>query len=170
MYGEGLNFSVNWFMSSCVCVCGSFLILSRNEKLRMKSATHDRLWPGRLYPKIGIGQTEQILSRPLARPNRTMARPMTRPSARPLCRPLPGPNSFLAGSLSRTSPRVSCKPEFLSDQTFQTQVTSDPTFQTQRVSDQTFQTERVLIRPPSEHGPDSNSDHCPDLNHTIIRL
>ena len=56
------------------------------------------------------------------------------------------------------------------DQTFQTQVTSDQTFQTQKVSDQTFQTEGVLIRPSSDHGPDSNSDHCPDLSQTMIRL
>ena len=56
------------------------------------------------------------------------------------------------------------------DQTFQTQVTSDQTFQTQKVSDQTFQTEGVLIRPSSDHGPDSNSDYCPDLNQTMIRL
>ena len=38
--------------------------------------------------------------------------------------------------------------------------------QTQRVSDHTFQTEGALIRPSSDHGPDSNSDHCPDLNQT----
>ena len=56
------------------------------------------------------------------------------------------------------------------DQTFQTQVTSDQTFQTQKISDQTFQTEGVLIRLSSDHGPDSNSDHCPDLNQTMIRL
>ena len=56
------------------------------------------------------------------------------------------------------------------DQTFQTQDTSDQTFQTQRVSDQTFQTEGVLIKPSSDHGPDSNSDHCSDLNQTMIRL
>ena len=56
------------------------------------------------------------------------------------------------------------------DQTFQTQVTSDQTFQAQKVSDQTFQTEGVLIRPSSDHGPDSNSDHWPDLNQTMIRL
>ena len=56
------------------------------------------------------------------------------------------------------------------DQTFQTQVTSDLTFQTQRVSDHTFQSEGVLIRPSSDYGPDSNSDHCPDLNQTVVRL
>ena len=56
------------------------------------------------------------------------------------------------------------------DQTFQTQVTSDQTFQTHKVSDQTFQTEGVLIRPSSDHGPDSKSDQCPDLNQTMIRL
>ena len=56
------------------------------------------------------------------------------------------------------------------DQIFQTQVTSDQTFQTQKVSDQTFQTEGVLIRPSSDHGPDSNSDHCPEINQTMIRL
>ena len=56
------------------------------------------------------------------------------------------------------------------DQTFQTQDTSDQTFQTQRVSDQTFQTEGVLIRTSSDHGPDSNLDHWPDLNPTMIRL
>ena len=56
------------------------------------------------------------------------------------------------------------------DQTFQTQVTSDKTCQTQRVSDQTFQTEFVLIRPSSDHGLDSNLDHCPDPNQTMIRL
>ena len=39
-----------------------------------------------------------------------------------------------------------------------------------RVADHTFQTEGVLIRPSSDHGPDSNSDHCPDLNQTMIRL
>ena len=55
-------------------------------------------------------------------------------------------------------------------QTFQTQDTSDQTFQTQKVSDQTFQTEGVLVRPSSDHGADSNSDHCPDLNQTINRL
>ena len=60
--------------------------------------------------------------------------------------------------------------EIHSDQTFQTQNTSDQTFQTQKVSDQTFQTEGVLIRPSSDHGPDSNSDHCPNLNQTMIRL
>ena len=38
------------------------------------------------------------------------------------------------------------------------------------VSDQTFQTERGRIRPSSDHGPDSNSDHCPYLNQTMIRL
>ena len=87
-------------------------------------------------------------------------------------------------------PRLRSRPKFASDQTFQTeiisdqnfqteihpdqtvqaQVTSDQTFQTQKVSDQTFQTEGVLIRPASDHGPDSNSDHCPDLNQTMIRL
>ena len=56
------------------------------------------------------------------------------------------------------------------NQTFQTQVTSDQIFQTQKVSDQTFQTEGFLIRPASDHGPDSNSDHCPDLYQTVIRL
>ena len=56
------------------------------------------------------------------------------------------------------------------DQTFQTQNTSDQTFQTQKVSDQTFQTEGVLIRPSSDHGSDSHSDHCPDLNQTMIKL
>ena len=60
--------------------------------------------------------------------------------------------------------------EINTDQTFQTQVTSDQTFQTQGVSDQTFQTEDVLIRPSSDHGPDSNSDHCSDLNQTLTRL
>ena len=60
--------------------------------------------------------------------------------------------------------------EICPDQTFQTQVTSDHTFQTQKVSDQTFQTEGVLIRPSSDHGPDNNLDHCPDLNQTMIRL
>ena len=60
--------------------------------------------------------------------------------------------------------------EILPDQTFQTQVSSDQTFQTQKVSDQTFQTEGVLIRPSSDHGPDSNSDNCPNLNQTMIRL
>ena len=56
------------------------------------------------------------------------------------------------------------------DQIFQTQVTSDQTFQTQGVSDQAFHTEGVLIRPSSDHGPDSNSYHSPDLNQTMIRL
>ena len=58
------------------------------------------------------------------------------------------------------------------DQNFQTQVTSDKTLQTQRVSDQTFQTEGVLImiKPSSDYCPDSNSDHRPDLNLTMIRL
>ena len=56
------------------------------------------------------------------------------------------------------------------DQTFKTQNTSDQTFQTQKVSDQTFQTKSVLIRPYSDHGSDSNSDHCPDLNQNMIRL
>ena len=28
----------------------------------MKSATQDRYWPDRQYPKIGIGQTEQTLA------------------------------------------------------------------------------------------------------------
>ena len=60
--------------------------------------------------------------------------------------------------------------EINSDQTFQTQIISDQTFHTQRVSDQTFQIESVLIRPSSDHGPDSNLDHCPDLNQTMIRL
>ena len=60
--------------------------------------------------------------------------------------------------------------EFNPDQTFQTLDTSDQTFQTQRVSDQIFQTERVLIRPSSDHCPDSNSDHRPILNHTMIEL
>ena len=27
-----------------------------------------------------------------------------------------------------------------------------------------------VVRPSSDHGPDSNSDHCPDLNQTMIRL
>ena len=87
-------------------------------------------------------------------------------------------------------PRLRSRPKFLSDKTFQTEIisdqtfqaeihpdqsfqnqnTSDQTFQTQKVSDQTFQTEVVLIRPSTEHGPDSNSDHCPDLNQTMIRL
>ena len=62
----------------------------------------------------------------------------------------------------------SSQTEINPDQTFQTQVTSDQTFQTLRVSDQTFQTEGVLIRPSSDNGPDSNSDHCPDLNQTVI--
>ena len=81
---------------------------------RMKSATQDRHWPDRPYPKIGIGlteqtlatlgqtkqtlttigQTEQTFSRPLARPNRTMARPLSRPSARSLCRPSARPLSI----------------------------------------------------------------------------
>ena len=39
-----------------------------------------------------------------------------------------------------------------------------------RSPDQTFQTEGVLIRPSSDHGPDSVSDHCPGLNQTMIRL
>ena len=56
------------------------------------------------------------------------------------------------------------------DQTLQTQFTSDQTFQTQMVSDQTFQTEGVLIRPFSRHALDSNKDHCPDHNQTMIRL
>ena len=30
--------------------------------------------------------------------------------------------------------------------------------------------EGSLIRTSSDHGPDSNSDHCPDLNQTMIRL
>ena len=67
-------------------------------------------------------------------------------------------------------PRLRSKPKFSSDQTFQTQVTSDQTFQTEKVSDQTFQTDGALIRPSSDHGPDSNTDHCPDLNQTMIRL
>ena len=54
--------------------------------------------------------------------------------------------------------------------TFQIQFTTDPTFQTQKVSGQTSQTESFLIRPYSEHGPDSLSDHWPDLNKTMIRL
>ena len=54
------------------------------------------------------------------------------------------------------------------DQTFGTQVTCDQTFQTQRVSDQTFQTEDLLIRPYSDHSPESISDHRP--NQTMIRL
>ena len=37
------------------------------------------------------------------------------------------------------------------------------------IPDQTFQTERVLIWPSPDHGPDSNSDQCPDLNQTMIR-
>ena len=56
------------------------------------------------------------------------------------------------------------------DQTFQTQVTSDQTIETQRISDQIFQTEGLLIRTSSDHGPDSNTDYCPDLNQTMIRL
>ena len=87
-------------------------------------------------------------------------------------------------------PRLSTSRNFLSDQTFQTEIISDQTFQaeinpdqifqtqvisdqtfpTHRVCDQTFQTERVLFRPFSDHGPDSNSDHFPELNQTMIRL
>ena len=94
------------------------------------------------------------------------------------------------GQKEQVKPRLSSRPKFASDQTFQTeiisdqnfqteihpdqtfqtQVTSDQTFQTQKVSDQTFQTDGVLIRPSSDHGPGSNSDHCPDLNQTMIRL
>ena len=96
---------------------------------------------------------------------------------------------FVFDSAQRT-PRLRSRPKFASDQTFQTaiisdqnfrteihpdqtfqtQVTSDQTFQTQKVSEQTFQTEGVLIRPYSDHGPDSISDHCADLNQTMIRL
>ena len=54
--------------------------------------------------------------------------------------------------------------------TFQTQVTSDQIFRTQKVSDQTFETKGVLIRQSSDHAPNSNSDHCLDLNQTMIRL
>ena len=92
---------------------------------RMKSATQDRHSPDRPYPKIGIGQTEQTLatlgqteqtlttigqteqtfSRPVARPNRTMARPLSRSSARPLCRPWARPNRPYARTLSRPSAR-----------------------------------------------------------------
>ena len=49
------------------------LILIRleiNFSPRMKSATQDRHWPDRPYLKIGSGQTEQTLARPLTRPNR----------------------------------------------------------------------------------------------------
>ena len=77
-------------------------------------------------------------------------------------------------------PRLRSRPKLASDQTFQTEIISDQnfqteihpdqTFQTQVTSDQTFQTEGVLIRPSSDHGPDSNSDQCPDLNQTMIRL
>ena len=80
----------------------------------------------------------------------------------------------------KKTPRLRSRPKFASDQTFQTEIISDQnfqtethpdqTFQTQVTSDQTFQTEGVLIRPSSDHGPDSNSDHCPDLNQTMIRL
>ena len=93
-------------------------------------------------------------------------------------------------SLFGLVPRLRFRPKFSSDQTFQTEIISDHTFQTeihpdqtfqtqntseqtfhtQKVSDQTFQTEGVLIRPSSDHGPDSNSDHCPDLNQTMYRL
>ena len=65
-------------------------------------------------------------------------------------------------------PRLRSRPKFSSDQTFQTEIISDQnfqteinpdrSFQTQNTSDQTFQTEGVLIRPSSDHGPDSNSD------------
>ena len=87
-------------------------------------------------------------------------------------------------------PMLRCRPNFSSDQTFQTeiisdqtfqmeinpdqnfqtQVTSDQAFQTQKVSDHTFQTEGVLVGPSSDHGPDSISDHCSDLNQTMIGL
>ena len=76
-------------------------------------------------------------------------------------------------------PRLRSRPKFasdqtfqtkiISDQTFQTEIISDQTFQTEIISDQTFQTEGVLIRPSPDHGQDSNSDHCPDLNQTMIR-
>ena len=59
--------------------------------------------------------------------------------------------------------------EITSDQTFQTQITSDQTFQTHWVSGQIFQTEGVLIIPPQDHGPDTQSDHCPDLIQILIR-
>ena len=58
----------------------------------------------------------------------------------------------------------------ISDQTLQTEIHPDQTFQIEITSDQTFQTKGVLIRPSSDQGPDSNSDHCPDLNQTMIRL
>ena len=61
------------------------------------------------------------------------------------------------------------KTEIKIDQNLQTQITCDQTFLTQRVSDLTFQTEGVLIRTSSDHGPDSISDHCADLNQTMIR-
>ena len=81
---------------------------------------------------------------------------------------------------TRLLPRLRSRPKFSSDQTFQNKIISDQTvqkeihpvqtFQTQKVSNQTFQTEGVLIRPSSDHGPDSNSDHCPEFNQTMIRL
>ena len=52
------------------------------------------------------------------------------------------------------------------DQTFQTQITSDQIFQAQRVCDQNFQTESVLIRPSADHGPDS----IQTIAQTLIRL
>ena len=72
---------------------------------RMKSSTQNRHWPDRQYQKIGIGQTEQTFSRPLARPNRTLAGRLSRPSARPLCRPWARPNRPYARPLSRPSAR-----------------------------------------------------------------
>ena len=81
-------------------------------------------------------------------------------------------NYYIDGFLARISLNSSLRsrPKLLSDQTFQAQVTSDQTFQAQRVSDQTFQTKGVLLRPSSDHSLDSNSNHCPDLNQTMIRL
>ena len=60
--------------------------------------------------------------------------------------------------------------EIKHDQIFQTQFTSDQISKTQGVSDQTSQTEGVLIRPSSDHCPDSISDHFPKFNKTMIRL
>ena len=77
---------------------------------------------------------------------------------------------FMSKTFFQSCPGWGPDPKFLSDQTFQSEINPDQTFQTQRVSDQTFQTEGILISPSSEHGPDSNSDHCRDINQTMIRL
>ena len=105
---------------------------------------------------------------------------------------LPAFLCLILNEFNLSLPRLRSRPKFSSDQTFQTknisdqtfqtkihpdqtfqaQFTSEQTFQTQKVSDQTFQTRGILIRPSSDHGPDSNSGQSGQIiyDQTEVRL